>query len=119
MCQAPIDWAWHFYLRALSRLYGHKGIAFDAELAGVCFATGTAECVDAGADLHIEKTAGFNKRLPTCARQASGNSGSPQIDVASGGVRYFIAVGNIGKLQGATGTHHAENFCKDAWFVGT
>jgi len=66
-----------FYFETLSRLSGHEGIAFDAELAGVCFATGTAECVDAGADLHIEKTAGFNKRLPTCARQASGNSGSP------------------------------------------
>jgi hypothetical protein len=79
-----------------------KGIANDLEQPGLAFTTGTAEGVNRRADPDIDKTALLKHLPPACARQASGNSVRPQVDIAEGACRNLLAVRNVGKLQAPT-----------------
>jgi hypothetical protein len=61
---------------------GADGIALGAELAGAGLAAGAGEGVDRRAILDIDQADTSDDRLPPCARQGTGNSPGPQVDVA-------------------------------------
>jgi hypothetical protein len=50
------------------------------------------------ADLHVRETGILQHLLPVCARQATGNSGGPEVNVLGRRLRYRLAVGDVGKL---------------------
>jgi hypothetical protein len=55
---------------------------------------------------------------PTCARQATGNSVGPQIDVAERSRRDLLAVREVGELQAPAGSQHPHNLGEDLALVG-
>jgi hypothetical protein len=63
-------------------LAGPDGVALGAVLAGAGLAAGAGEGVDRWAVLHLDQAKAFDDRLPSCARQGTGNSPGPQVDVA-------------------------------------
>ena len=86
----------------LFRFVGQKGVAVDLKQPRLALAAGTAEGVYRRADLDINETALLKHMPPACARQATGNSIGPQVDVADSRFRYGLAVGNVGELQMTT-----------------
>jgi hypothetical protein len=63
-------------------LAGPDWVALGAVLVGAGLAAGAGEGVDRWAVLHLDQANAFDDRLPSCARQGTGNSPGPQIDVA-------------------------------------
>lgn len=84
---------------SLRRFARQKSIAIDLEQPRLALAASAAEGIDRRADLDIEETA-FSQHLPpACARQATGNSIGPEIDVAYRRFRHGFAAGDVGELQ--------------------
>jgi hypothetical protein len=52
-----------------------------AELAGLLLADSTAEGIDLPRELYFDQTGTVDHRLPPCARQGTGDSAGPQVDV--------------------------------------
>jgi hypothetical protein len=85
-----------------SSFAGHESVAKHFKDTGVGFAPGTFKSIDRFPDLEIHEPTTLNQLLPTCTRQASGNSSSPQVNVTRRRLRYRFAIGDVGKLQNAT-----------------
>ena len=102
----------------LSRRVCQKGIAKHLEQPGLAFTAGTAKGVNRRADPDIDKTAFFKHMPPACARQATGNSVGPQVDIAEGACRNLLAVRDVGKLQASTRPQNTQDFSKDLALVG-
>ena len=83
---------------------GEERVAEDVEGAGVCLATSSGEGVHRVADRDVDEARLGEESGPACARQASGDSASPQIDVAASLVGHRCPVGDVGELQNAAGT---------------
>ena len=77
-------------------------MAVDVEASGIFFAACSAEGVDGLTDLHIDEANGLEEFLPACARQATGNSTGPEINLASCRFGHRVAIGNVGELEGAS-----------------
>ena len=75
-----------------------KGVPIDLEEPRLAFTVGAAEGVDRRADLDIHETALIKHLPPACARQATGNSVGPQIDVAERSCGDLLPVCNVGEL---------------------
>ena len=102
----------------LLRLSGEKGVAIDLEQPGFAFAPGATERVDRGS-YHDTFEPAFLKHLPpACARQATGNSIGPKVDVADRCFRHGLARRDIGELQASARLQHPRDLTKDAALVG-
>ena len=86
------------------RFAGHEGVAEDIKGSCIALARRSAEGVHGGADHNIDEPDLFEHLLPPCARQATGDSTGPQIDIALRLYGYGSAVGDVGELQDPTGT---------------
>jgi hypothetical protein len=95
-----------------------KGIAKHFEQPGLDFTAGTAKGVNRRPDPDIDKTALLKHMAPACARQATGNSVGPQVDIAEGACRNLLAVRNVGKLKASTRPQNTQDFSKDLALVG-
>src|SRR5262249_1801407 len=81
------------------RFPGQKRVAKYLELPWIRLALCTAECIDRLTDTHIHEAAVLDHLLPGCARQTTGNSGRPKIDVGDRRRRHRSPIGDVGKLQ--------------------
>lgn len=80
-----------------------KCVAEDFEDPRVGFTPGTVKGIDRLTNLEIHEPAILNQFLPACTRHATSDSSRPQVNVAGGRFGHRFAVGDIGKLQNATG----------------
>jgi transcription elongation factor len=80
----------------------NKSVAKDLEQPSLALPAGAAEGVNRRADLDIYETTLFEHTPPTCARQATGSSIGPKVDIADRGFRYHLAVGNVGKSSASS-----------------
>src|SRR5213078_5284946 len=86
---------------------------------GLLLTLRTAERVDWLTDADADEADLVEHRLPACARQATGNSAGPQVDVAQRLGRHGLAVGDVGELQVSTGSKHTPDFTERGSLVGT
>jgi hypothetical protein len=80
-----------------------EGVAEDLEQPSLALAAGTTERVNRRADLNIDEATLLKHIPPTCARQATGNSVGPQVDLAERSGRNLLTVCDVGELQPSTG----------------
>jgi hypothetical protein len=83
----------------------------------IWFAICTTESVDRRSNTNIDEATFFDQFLPTCTRQATGDSGGPQINVGNRGLRHCLTVGDIGKLQMTAGPQYPFDFREYLLFV--
>jgi len=88
-----------FLALSLRRFARQESIAIDLKQPRLALAASAAEGIDRRADLNIDETAFFQHLPPACARQATGNSIGPEVDVADCRFRDGLAARDIGKLQ--------------------
>lgn len=81
------------------RLSSQEGVPEHFEPPRVRLAFGATKRIDRGPDTDIHEATVLNHLLPGCARQTTGNSGRPKINVGSRRRRHWLSVGDIGKLQ--------------------
>jgi len=93
----------------LARFSREKGVAEDLEQPRLTFPASTPEGVDRRADFDLNETAFFQYLLPARARQATGNSIGPQVDVADSRFRHGPTGGDVGELQSSTGAKHPHD----------
>ena len=88
----------------LRRFPRQEGVTVHVELASL-FLTGSAtEGVHRRTYLHLFEARLLEHRDPTCARQATGNSTRPQVDLAHCLLGDGPPVGNVGELKNAAWT---------------
>jgi len=90
-----------------------KGVAKDFEQPCFALAAGSAKRINRRADVDIDKTT-----LPTCTRQATGNSVSPQVDITQRASRNLRAVCNVCKLQAPARFQDAQDLSEDLALIG-
>ena len=78
-------------------------MSIDLETTGILFAARTRKGVNRRPDPDFDEADVFQHFLPGCARQTTGNSSRPKIDVLNGRFRNRLAVGDVGKLQVSAG----------------
>jgi hypothetical protein len=61
----------------------------------------------------------FKDMPPACARQATGNSVGPQIDIAQRACGNLLAIRNVRKLQAPAWFQYAHDFSEDPALVGS
>ncbi len=81
------------------RLAGHERISEDFELSCFLLTACTPEGVNRRPDPDVEEPDVFKHFLPGCARQTTGNSSGPKIDVVNRRLGHRFAVGNIRELK--------------------
>ena len=91
----------------------------DIERAGLCLTDRTTECVHRWSDLDIDETTVFKHLLPARTGQPSSNSTGPQINVAQRLKRNRKTVGDVSKLQRATGPENTMDLLEHSLLVGT
>ncbi len=85
------------------RRMGAERVAVDLECPSLVFADGSAERVDGWTDLNIDETGLLEHLSPALTGQPTGDSASPQVDVAQRLWRHGPAVRDVGKLQHGAG----------------
>lgn len=103
---------------SLSWCVCQKGVAKYFEQPCFALAAGTAKGIDRRANADIDETALLKHVPPACTRQATGDSVSPQVDVAQRPRRDFLAVCDVRKLQAPSGFQYAYDFAEDPALVG-
>ena len=78
-------------------------MSIDFKTTGVLFAARTREGVDRRPDPDFDEADVFQHFLPGCARQTTGNSSCPKVDVLNGHCRDRLAVGDVAKLKVSAG----------------
>jgi len=76
-----------------------KGVTKHFKQPSLVLAAGSAEDINRRADHDIGETAFPEHMPPACARQATGYSIGPQIDIAACSCRNLFTVRNVRKLQ--------------------
>src|SRR5215211_8654963 len=99
-------------------LAGPDGVALGAVLAGAGLAAGAGEGVDRWAVLHLDQADAFDDRLPPCARQGTGNSPGPQVDVAQGALGHGTLDADVSDAHAPAGPQDPVDFPVDADLVG-
>src|SRR5829696_7606686 len=99
-------------------LAGPDGVALGAVLAGAGLAAGAGEGVDRWAVLHLDQADAFDDRLPPCARQGTGNSPGPQVDVAQGALGHGTLDADVGDAHAPAEPQNPVDFPVDADLVG-
>lgn len=77
-----------------------------------------AESIYGRTDLDVPKPGFLKHPFPACARQASGDSTRPEINVAHNILGNRLAIGDVGELYSPTGPEHAPDFRKYPPLVG-
>ena len=95
-----------------------KGVAKDFEQPCFALAAGSTKRINRRADLDIDKTALLKHKPPACTRQATGNSISPQVDIAQRSRRNLLAVCNVCKLQAPARFQDAHDLGEDPALIG-
>jgi hypothetical protein len=95
-----------------------KGVAEHFEQPRLALAASAAEGVNRRADPDIDETALLKHMPPACARQATGNSIGPQVDIAERSCRNLLSVRNVRKLQTPTWFQQAHDFSEDLALIG-
>ena len=95
-----------------------KRVAKHFEQSRLALPAGATKGVDGRSDLDIDKTALLKHMPPACARQATGNSIGPKVDVAQRARGDLLAVRNVGELQAPARFQHAHDFGEDLPLVG-
>jgi len=95
-----------------------KGVAKHFEQPRLALAARIAKGVNGRADHDIDETALLEHMPPACARQATGNSVGPQVDIAERACRNLFAVRDVGKLQTPARFQYAHDFSEDLALVG-
>jgi hypothetical protein len=80
------------------RFMGYERIAVDFKQTRLALPTGITERVNRWAYVDVNETAFFQHPPPACARQATGNSIGPKVDVADRRVRHCLAGRDVGEL---------------------
>src|SRR6266566_5579235 len=96
----------------------YEGVAEDLEQPRPALTASTTKGVNRRANVDLNEPAFFQHTPPACARQATGNSVGPQVDVADSGFRHRLACGNVGELQPSTRAQHPHNLVEDTALVG-
>jgi hypothetical protein len=99
------------------RFARQEGIPEHFELPRVRLAFGAAKGIDRWPDTDIHEATVLNHLLPGCARQTTGNSGRPKINVGSRRRRHWLSIGDIGKLQVAATLQDPPDFRECSLFV--
>ena len=102
----------------LLRLMGYERIAKDLEQPRLALATGTTERINRRTDGDLDEPAFLQHLPPACARQATGNSVGPKVDVADRRFRHGLAGCDVGELQSSARAQHPHDLFEDAAFVG-
>src|SRR5438067_12317733 len=97
---------------------GKEAVTEHFVCPGLLLTLRTAERVDWLTDTDADEADLVEHRLPACARQATGNSAGPQVDVAQCLGGHGLAVGDIGELQVPAGSKHTANLTEHRAFVG-
>jgi hypothetical protein len=90
----------------------------DLEQSRLALPTGTTERVNRWAYIDVDETAFFKHPPPACARQATGNSIGPKVDVADLCFRHGLTGRDIGELQASARLQHPHDLTEDAALVG-
>src|SRR6516162_2576459 len=102
----------------LFRFQSEECIAKDLEQSGLALPASVPESVNWRTYIDLDEPAFFQQTPPACARQGTGNSVGPQIDVADGRFRHNLAGGDVGELQPSTGAQHSHNLVEYTTLVG-
>jgi hypothetical protein len=102
----------------LFRFVCQEGVAEDLEQPSLALPAGATERVNRRTDLNIDETAFLKHLPPACARQATGNSVGPKVDVAERSCWNLLAVRDVGKLQTPARPQHPHDLGKDLALVG-
>jgi hypothetical protein len=94
-------------------------VTVDVELASLPFPARAAESIDRRTDPNVDESELFQHFLPGCARQTTGNSGRPKVNVSDRRFGHWLAVRNVSELQSSARAQNAINLRKDRPFVGT
>ena len=105
------------HLRISAGLASNERIAVYFEHPCFPLTASAAEGVAGGPNLDVDKTRLFEHPLPACARQATGDSSSPQIDVTDSRLGHGFGVSDIGELQPSARSQHAQDLCEDLTLV--
>ena len=98
---------------------GTEGVPPHVVCSGVGLPACSTEGVDRFADDHIDKPDVDQHLLPACTRQATGNSTSPQVNLAGRLLGNGESVGDVGELKDPSGAKHPEDLLEDSALVGT
>lgn len=82
-----------------SGLSSEERITVDLEHPGLLFPCRAAKRIDRRADPNVHETNLFQHLLPGCARQTTGNSIGPKINISDRRFGHRLAIRNIGELQ--------------------
>jgi hypothetical protein len=88
-----------------------KGVTLQT--TAPCLDRGATEGVNRRAGLDINEPALLEHTLRACARQVTGNSIGPQVDIAERSRRNRLSVRNVRKLATPTWFQHAHDFSED------
>ena len=88
-------------------------ITVDVEQPSFLFTTRATERIDWRTDPNVDKSDLFQHFLPGCARQTTGNSGCPKIDVSDRCFRHRLSIRNVCELQPPAWAQDAINLRKD------
>jgi len=102
----------------LFRLVGQERVAEDLEQARFALPTSVAERIHWRTDSDVGETDLFKHLLPACARQATGNSIGPEIDVSERPCRNHLAGCDIRELQPSTQFQYPHDLGEYLPFVG-
>ena len=101
-----------------SRPSSEERITVDVELPSLAFPARAAEGIDRRTDPNVDESDLFQHLLPGCARQTTGNSGRPKIDVSDRRFGHRLAIRNVRELQPSAWTQDAMNLRKGRPLVG-
>src|SRR5262245_41136265 len=102
----------------LFRLVGNECVAEDLEQSRLALPASATEGVNGRTYIDVYETTFFQHPPPACARQATGDSVGPEVDVADRRFRYRLSGGDVSKLQLSTWAEHAEDFVEHTALVG-
>src|ERR1700730_7787105 len=97
---------------------GYERIAIDFKQTRLALPARAAEGVNRRTDLDLNETALLKHLPPACARQATGNSIGPKVDVADRCFRHGLTGRDIGELQASAGLQHPHDLAEAAALVG-
>jgi len=99
-------------LTTLPWLAGSNRITVCPKLSCFIFSAGAGEGVDTRTELYVNEPSASDHRIPSCARQGTGNSTGPEIDVAERALRNRL-------LDTHVGNHHPATWPKDPGDLAT
>ena len=82
----------------LFRLVGNECVAEDLEQSRLALPASATESVNRRTYINVYETAFLQHPPPACARQATGNSVRPEVDLMERRFRYGLAARNVAEL---------------------